>query len=431
MTTAVILAGGMGSRLRPVVGDRPKVLAPVAGRRFLAYLLHQLADAGFEDVVLSTGYMADQVQDAFGNRFRKLKLHYSREEQALGTAGALRHALPLIQSETALVLNGDSYCQANLADFLRWHREKRADASMVLTEIPDTARFGAVEADASGRVLRFGEKNTSGPGWINAGVYAVSKCFLARIPDGVAVSLEHTCFPEWMADGLFAYRDGGRFLDIGTPESFAEAQSFFSPPGSAHGRRRHVLLDRDGTLNAEVNYLSDPDQLQLLPGVVAGLKKLQDRGFGLTLVTNQAGIGRGYFDLSRLNEIHERLRALLGDEDVALDGIYYCPHTPQDRCACRKPKTGMIDRAAADMRFEPSDGFLIGDKACDIELGHAVGATTLLVRTGYGAREEAAGLLADFTVVNFDAAADVIVKLAASTARRPDGNLLKEKSDED
>jgi len=416
LTSAVILAGGIGSRLRPVVGDRPKVLAPVAGRRFLAYLLHQLADAGFEDVVLCTGYMADQVQDAFGSRFRKLRLHYSREEQPLGTAGALRHALPLIQSETAVVLNGDSYCPVDLGDFLRQHHEKRADASIVLTQIPDTSRFGAVEADRSSRILRFGEKNTTGPGWINAGIYAISRSFLASISDGVAVSIERECFPRWIADGLFAYRGGGRFLDIGTPESFAEAQSFFSPPGSVRGCRRHVLLDRDGTLNAEVNYLSDPAQLQLLPGVTAGLKKLQDRGFGLTLVTNQAGVGRGYFDLTRLNEIHERLRAMLGDEDVALDGIYYCPHTPQDRCGCRKPLTGMIDQAVADMRFDPSDGYLIGDNTSDIELGRAVGATTLLVRTGYGAREEAAGLLADYIVENFDAAADVIVKLVANTA---------------
>jgi histidinol-phosphate phosphatase family protein len=419
MISAVVLAGGLGTRLRPVVGDRPKVLAPVAGRRFLAYLLHQLADAGFEDIVLCTGYMGDQVREAFGKRFRKLNLIYSQEEQPLGTAGALRHALPLIRSDTVAVLNGDSYCQADLEKFLSWHHDQRADASILLTEMPETARFGAVEADSAGRISRFGEKNTSGPGWINAGIYAISKRLLAAIPDGVAVSIERECFPRWIADGLFGYRGGGRFLDIGTPDSFAEAQRFFSPPGSVDGSRRHVLLDRDGTLNVERDYLSDPSQLQLLPGASAGLKKLQDHGLGLTLVTNQSAIGRGYFDLVRLNQIHDRLRAMLGDEDVVLDGIYYCPHTPQEKCACRKPLTGMIDRASADLGFDPRDAFAIGDKACDMEMGRNAGATTILVRTGYGVLEEAAGVRADFIVENLDAAADVIVELATCTGAAP------------
>jgi histidinol-phosphate phosphatase family protein len=411
LTSAVILAGGMGSRLRPVVDDRPKVLAPVAGRLFLAYLLHQLADAGFEDAVLCTGYMGDQLPNAFGSRFRKLNLHYSLEEKPLGTAGALRQALSLIRSETALVLNGDSYCQTDLAEFLSWHHDKGADASIVLTEVPDASRFGSVETDASDRIVRFGEKDSSGSGWINAGIYAISRHYLARITDGIPVSLERECFPEWIKDELFGYRGGGRFIDIGTPGSFAEAQEFFSPLGSLRGCRRHVLLDRDGTVNVERDYLSDPAQVKLLPGAAAGMKKLLDHGFGLTLVTNQAGIGHGYFDLSRLNQIHEKLRALLGDEDVALDGIYFCPHAPQDQCACRKPRTGMIDRAVSDMRFDPVHAFLIGDKACDIEMGRTAGATTFLVRTGYGAQEEAAGLCADFTVENLLEAAHLIVKL--------------------
>ena len=419
MISALVLAGGLGTRLRSVVGDRPKVLAPVAGRRFLAYLLHQLADAGFEDVVLCTGYMGDQVRDAFGKRFRKLNLLYSQEEQPLGTAGALRHALSLIPSETVAVLNGDSYCQADLAEFLSWHHDKRADASILLTEMPDTARFGAVETDSGDRIHRFGEKNTAGPGWINAGIYAISKRLLAGIPDGVAVSIERECFPQWMGNGLYGCRGGGRFLDIGTPESFAEAQRFFSPPGSVDGCRRHVLLDRDGTLNVERDYLSDPSQLQLLPGACAGLKRLQDHGLGLTLVTNQSAIGRGYFDLVQLNQIHDRLRTMLGDEDVALDGIYYCPHTPEEKCACRKPRTGMIDRASADLGFDPRDAFVIGDKACDIEMGRNVGATTFLVRTGYGVLEEAAGVQADFIMQNLDAAADVIVELTTGTGAAP------------
>jgi D-glycero-D-manno-heptose 1,7-bisphosphate phosphatase len=150
--------------------------------------------------------------------------------------------------------------------------------------------------------------------------------------------------------------------------------------------QRFVFLDRDGTLNVERHYLSDPDQLELLPNVAAGLWKLREAGFGLVVVTNQSGIARGYFDESRLAAIHHRLREMLAAEGVALDAIYHCPHGPADACRCRKPAPGMIEQAARDLKFDPAACVMIGDKACDVDLGHAVGAASILVRTGYGSR---------------------------------------------
>jgi D-glycero-D-manno-heptose 1,7-bisphosphate phosphatase len=155
--------------------------------------------------------------------------------------------------------------------------------------------------------------------------------------------------------------------------------------------RRFVLLDRDGTITVERNYLSDPDQVELLPQVGAGLRRMTQTGLGLIVVTNQSGIARGFFDEQRLEEIHARMNQLLNAEGVQLDGIYFCPHTPEGDCECRKPRPGMVQRAAADFGFDPKQCFVIGDKPCDIDLGHAVGATTLLVRTGYGAEVESAG----------------------------------------
>lgn len=165
-------------------------------------------------------------------------------------------------------------------------------------------------------------------------------------------------------------------------------------------RRRFVVLDRDGTIIVERHYLSDPEQVELLPGTAKGLRQLVGMGLGLVMVTNQSGIGRGYFDEARLGEIHDRVRKLLAAEGVYLDGIYYCPHTPSDRCLCRKPQIGLMEQAMQELEFNPQDSFVIGDKPCDIELGQRVGATTLLVRTGYGAEFAASGVIAPDGVVD-------------------------------
>jgi len=149
--------------------------------------------------------------------------------------------------------------------------------------------------------------------------------------------------------------------------------------------RRFVALDRDGTLIVERHYLSDPRQVELVPGAARALKEMQEMGLGLVVLTNQSGIGRGFFDEACLELIHRRLRELLGAEGVYLEGIYYCPHTPEEGCLCRKPQPGLIQEAAGELGFAPEASFVIGDQACDVELGKRVGATTLLVRTGYGA----------------------------------------------
>jgi D-glycero-D-manno-heptose 1,7-bisphosphate phosphatase len=153
--------------------------------------------------------------------------------------------------------------------------------------------------------------------------------------------------------------------------------------------RRFVLLDRDGTINVEKHYLSEPRQLSLLPGAAAGLRAMRELGLGLVVVTNQSGIARGYFDANRLESIHDRLHELLGAAGVELDGIFVCPHGPNDGCPCRKPRAGMALSAAREFGFQLEDAFMVGDKDCDIQLGRNIGATTFLVRTGYGAKTAA------------------------------------------
>jgi D-glycero-D-manno-heptose 1,7-bisphosphate phosphatase len=176
--------------------------------------------------------------------------------------------------------------------------------------------------------------------------------------------------------------------------------------------KRFVLIDRDGTINVEKHYLSDPDQLELYPGVGRAIRRLNQLGLGVAVVTNQSGIARGYFDLERLERIHDRLYTLLGEEGAVVDGLYICPHGPDDDCDCRKPLPGMVNQAVAEHGFDPAQSFMIGDKEVDVELGHAVGAKSFLVRTGHGPKF-VEGTKADYVVADLPQAVEVIEKILA------------------
>jgi NDP-sugar pyrophosphorylase family protein len=212
------------------VADRPKALAEVNGRPFLAYLLDQLANAGCRSVIVCTGYLGEQIYRVFGESYGSLiRLGYSREEQPAGTAGALRLALPHLKSNPILVMNGDSFCAADIGAFIKWFHDGRIRAGMLLAQVTNAQRYGAVKLADDGSVVEFREKgHTDGPCWINAGVYLLSRDLVAAIPENVNVSLEYDIFPQLVGHGLYGYLGRGRFLDIGTPEDFALAEIFFA-----------------------------------------------------------------------------------------------------------------------------------------------------------------------------------------------------------
>ena len=181
---------------------------------------------------------------------------------------------------------------------------------------------------------------------------------------------------------------------------------------------RAVVLDRDGTVIEECHYLSDPAQVVLIPNIGPALRVLQASGLRLVIVTNQSAIGRGFFDLKRLEAIHARMQQLLAAEGVSIDGIYFCPHTPDDGCVCRKPRPGLMEQVARDYHITPRRCFVIGDKACDVEFGRAVGAITFLVKTGYGAELAAQGIdAADYVVDDVSAAVPIIQQLLVRRGR--------------
>jgi D-glycero-D-manno-heptose 1,7-bisphosphate phosphatase len=172
---------------------------------------------------------------------------------------------------------------------------------------------------------------------------------------------------------------------------------------------RLVLIDRDGTINVEKYYLSSPEQIELFPQTDVALKLLKSLGLTIVVVTNQSAIGRGYFDLARLEQIHDRLHTVLKELGAAVDAVYFCPHLPEDNCKCRKPFAEMAHRAARDFKANLSESFVIGDNACDIELGKNINAATVLVRTGHGIRtEREEKIKPDYVVENLFEAANLI-----------------------
>jgi NDP-sugar pyrophosphorylase family protein len=224
-STAIVLAGGRGTRLTQVVTDRPKPLADIAGRPFLEFLLRRLADQGLRRVVLATGYMAEAIERHFSHDFDGLELVFSVEREPLGTGGAIRQAFEKAASDQALVLNGDTFCTMDLAALAKAHRERGLAGTIGLVRVPDTSRYGRVEVSASGSIRRFHEKSpVAQPGLINAGIYLLEREALELAPKQDRFSFE-TDVLQAHADRFAAFEDDCFFIDIGIPEDYRAAQS--------------------------------------------------------------------------------------------------------------------------------------------------------------------------------------------------------------
>ena len=225
---AILLCGGMGTRLRSVVSDRPKPMADICGKPFLQYLLEMLRDKGITEVIFALGYMGEMIEEYFqdGSAFG-LKIAYSYEEQPLGTGGAIRNALPKILEEEVLVLNADTYFPMDYQGLYHFHQENDGDFSLATRAVPDISRYGAVRRDSAGRILAWNEKLGDGgqplAGEINGGIYVMKKSLIAEIPEGKQ-SLEQDCIPKWLSEGkrIFGLPFDGYFMDIGIPKDYQQ-----------------------------------------------------------------------------------------------------------------------------------------------------------------------------------------------------------------
>jgi D-glycero-alpha-D-manno-heptose 1-phosphate guanylyltransferase len=230
---AIVLAGGLGTRLRSVVPDLPKPMAPVAGRPFLAWVLDRLIDAGFESAVLAVGYRHEAILEHFGEVYRGMALRYSIEDTPLGTGGAIRLAADQVTALPVFVLNGDTYLELDYRAMLDVHQQSRASLSVAICRVPDVSRYGAVELEGD-RIHDFLEKGRAGPGFINAGVYLLSSVILQQIPSGEPFSFEQQLLvPQVKELRPLAFLAEGRFIDIGIPADFGRAQKLFAAESRA------------------------------------------------------------------------------------------------------------------------------------------------------------------------------------------------------
>jgi D-glycero-D-manno-heptose 1,7-bisphosphate phosphatase len=371
---AVILVGGLGTRLGERTKTMPKPMLRVGGRPFLDTLIDEIARYDvFDEILLLAGHKAESILARYDGTVRgRARLAVSLEQAPLGTAGALVHATGLLQ-ERFLLLNGDSFFDFNILDLAT-----RATAGLVHMALRANVvgdRFGRVVLDGD-RVRSFIAPGQGATGPVNAGVYVVDRSILARV-GGLPASLEQDVFPALAADGALtgtSYR--GYFIDIGIPEDFARAGVELTE----QLRRPAVFFDRDGVLNHDTGYTFEAGKLQWIEGAREAVKAVNDAGYFAFVVTNQSGVARGFYEESHVHALHRWMADEMATIGAHIDAFEYCPDHPDgtveryrrvnDR---RKPGPGMIIDLLGRFPVKVDDSILVGDKPSDLEAARAAG----------------------------------------------------------
>ena len=392
---AFILAAGLGTRLRPLTDSIPKAMAPIApGLPLLEHHIRQLKSQGIRDFVINLHHLPEVITDHFGDGSRLgVRIDYSDETAALlDTAGAVRKAAPLLGDEFLLIY-GDQLHFYDFGPLLQAYRRGGGVAALVVKRSDAPQNGDVVEVDeGSGRIARWharphGFTEFRSALYLNAGLYVLSRGIVERIPAGRPVSLDREVLPALVAEGqpLSALPASEDILDIGTPEKLAYAQSWFAAHPAR--RRRALFLDRDGVILHALprgEYLTDWRQSRLVDGIGSLVTAARAAGYLTVVVTNQPQVSKGLLSESALRSIHDRME---GELDGQLDAIYYCPHTDQDGCMCRKPKDGLLLRGSADLDIALDRSLFVGDSYRDVLAGASAGCRTVFVRNEYNAIE--------------------------------------------
>lgn len=384
MKQAVFLVGGKGTRLGSLTIDKPKPLMDIEGKPFLDYLVRNIVRYGFKQLLFLCGYKAEKIQHYFGSGENLgAKINYVIEEQLAGTAGALLKAADYLEEEFLLV-NGDTFFDFNFLDLVVRKPEGPWIVKMALRKVADASRYGKVDVNGC-HVKGFLEKGSKVNGLINGGVYWMKKDITNRIPH-IPYSLENDVLPGLVKEGLvWGWPYDGLFVDIGLPEELEYARNIVS----AQFKRPAAFLDRDGVLNVDKGYVHRPEDFIWIEGAKEAVKYLNDCGYLVIVVTNQAGVARGYYKEEVVNNLHVWMNEELAKIGAHIDAFYYCPHHPKAgnnhytmKCDCRKPAPGMLLRAIQDWHIDRVNSFMLGDKEKDLITATAAGIEGYIFKAG-------------------------------------------------
>ena len=402
----VLMAGGRGTRISELFPDIPKPLIPIQGTPVLEREIISLRDQGFTDIILTIGYMAERMQEYFGNGEKwGVKIEYFVEDKPLGNAGALFF---LDLKEDFLLLNADAVFDVDFNRMVAFHKQHGGLVTLFTHPNSHPYDSGLLVARENGEVERWLAKEDERPPYyknrVNAGLHVISPKALEMsgikkedIGDGRKVDLDRQILKPLCGTGkMFCYDSPEYVKDMGTPERFHQVEEDFKKGAvqakNLKNKQKAIFLDRDGTINKYVGFLRKEEEFELIDGVAEAVKKINHSGYLAIVITNQPVIARGEVTFEGLQTIHNKMETLLGEEGAYLDGIYFCPHHPHKGyegevselkidCDCRKPKPGMLLKAAEDFNIDLSQSYMVGDGENDIKVGMAAGCKTVLLNT--------------------------------------------------
>ncbi len=409
----VIMAGGKGTRISSVARDIPKPMIKIDGVPVLEREIECLKSQGLTDIIITVAHLGQIIIDYFGDGSKispatgkpfGVNIEYYFEEQPLGNAGALFKIKDKL-SDDFLLLNADAVFDIDFIRFIDYHKEKGGLVTLFTHPNGHPYDSGLIVSDGNGAVLKWLAKEDERPAYyknrVNAGLHVVSKKILDAEIVAPKIDLDRQLLKPLAGTGkMFVYDSPEYVKDMGTPDRYESVCRDFAlgtvKAKNLINKQKAIFLDRDGTINEYVGFLKSPDAFRLLDGVSEAIKKINSSGYLAIVITNQPVIARGEVTFAGLEEIHDKLETLLGREGAYLDAIYFCPHHPHKGyageipelkfdCGCRKPKAGMIFKAAKDFNIDLSESWMIGDGENDVLCGINAGCKTAIIGENHSA----------------------------------------------